>query len=93
MTTATLTRPQTATIPDLGAMKSRLIAGDLEGAREDARWALEAGAAASGRPNGPDAAARAADGTDPTDDLNATAEYGRHLAQVPTRRALEDAGA
>jgi hypothetical protein len=31
----------------IGAMKSRLIAGDQEGAREDARWALEAGAAGS----------------------------------------------
>ncbi|MFP3900027.1 MAG: FAD binding domain-containing protein [Acidimicrobiia bacterium] len=40
-----------------------------------------------------DAAARAAEGTEPTDDLNATAEYRRHLAQVLTRRALEDAGA
>jgi hypothetical protein len=33
-------------------MKSRLIAGDLVGAREDARWALEAGAAASESPIG-----------------------------------------
>jgi hypothetical protein len=31
----------------IGAMKSRLIAGDLGGARNDARWALEAGAAES----------------------------------------------
>jgi hypothetical protein len=31
----------------IGAMKSRLIAGDLSGAQEDARWALEAGAAES----------------------------------------------
>jgi hypothetical protein len=31
----------------IGAMKSRLIAGDLDGAREDARWALDAGAARS----------------------------------------------
>ena len=31
-------------------MKSRLIAGDLEGAREDAQWALEAGAALSEGP-------------------------------------------
>jgi hypothetical protein len=28
----------------IGAMKSRLIAGDPEGARDDAEWALEAGA-------------------------------------------------
>jgi hypothetical protein len=31
----------------IGAMKSRLIAGDLEGASDDARWALAAGAAES----------------------------------------------
>lgn len=31
----------------IGAMKSRLIAGDLGGARNDARWALDAGAAES----------------------------------------------
>lgn len=36
----------------IGAMKSRLIAGDLEGAREDARWALDAGAAESESPIG-----------------------------------------
>ncbi len=39
-----------------------------------------------------DAAARADEGTDPTDDLNASAEYRRHLAQVLVRRALESAG-
>jgi carbon-monoxide dehydrogenase medium subunit len=39
-----------------------------------------------------DAAARADDGTEPTDDLNASAEYRRHLAQVLVRRALESAG-
>ena len=33
-------------------MKSRLIAGDLDGARADARWALEAGAADSDSPIG-----------------------------------------
>jgi hypothetical protein len=31
----------------IGAMKSRLMAGDLAGAREDAHWALDAGAASS----------------------------------------------
>lgn len=43
----------------IGAMKSRLIAGDLEGAREDAGWALEAGAASSESPIGRYAAALA----------------------------------
>jgi hypothetical protein len=44
----------------VGAMKSRLIAGDLDGAREDARWALAAGAAESESPIGRYAAALAA---------------------------------
>jgi carbon-monoxide dehydrogenase medium subunit len=39
-----------------------------------------------------DAAGRADEGTEPTDDLNASAEYRRHLAQVLVRRALESAG-
>jgi carbon-monoxide dehydrogenase medium subunit len=37
------------------------------------------------------AAALAAEGTDPPADLNATADYKRHLARVLCRRALEDA--
>jgi carbon-monoxide dehydrogenase medium subunit len=36
-----------------------------------------------------DAAAHAADGTEPTSDLNASAEYRGHLARVLVRRALE----
>ncbi len=36
----------------IGAMKSRLIAGDREGALQDARWALEAGAGDSESPIG-----------------------------------------
>jgi hypothetical protein len=40
-------------------MKSRLIAGDLHGARDDARWALDAGAAGSESPIGRYAAALA----------------------------------
>jgi len=43
----------------IGAMKSRLIAGDADGALEDARWALEAGAAESESPIGLYAAALA----------------------------------
>jgi carbon-monoxide dehydrogenase medium subunit len=37
-----------------------------------------------------DAAARAAEGTDPSADLNASVEYRRHLATVLVRRALEE---
>jgi hypothetical protein len=43
----------------IGAMKSRLIAGDLAGAHDDARWALDAGAADSESPIGRYAAALA----------------------------------
>lgn len=43
----------------IGAMKARLIAGDLIGANADARWALEAGAAESDSPIGRYAAALA----------------------------------
>jgi len=43
----------------IGAMKSRLIAGDLAGAGEDASWALDAGAAESESPIGRYAAALA----------------------------------
>ena len=43
----------------IGAMKSRLIAGDVVGATEDARWALDEGAAESESPIGRYAAALA----------------------------------
>jgi hypothetical protein len=43
----------------IGAMKSRLIAADREGAEQDARWALDAGAAESESPIGRYAAALA----------------------------------
>ena len=43
----------------IGAMKARLIAGDLDGGRTDARWALDAGASASESPIGRYAAALA----------------------------------
>jgi hypothetical protein len=36
----------------IGAVKSRLLAGDWSGAEEDARWALETGSAASESPIG-----------------------------------------
>ena len=52
-------------------------------------------AALRGQPLNPEtiaaAAEQAADGTDPPADLNATADYKRHLARVLCRRALEDA--
>jgi carbon-monoxide dehydrogenase medium subunit len=52
-------------------------------------------AALSGQSLSPDviasAAAKAADGTDPTDDIYATGEYKRHMATVYARRAIEAA--
>jgi carbon-monoxide dehydrogenase medium subunit len=51
-----------------------------------AEAALGSGASAA------DAAARADEGLDPPADLNATAEYRRHLARVLTRRAIQEAG-
>lgn len=48
--------------------------------------ALGSGASAS------EAAAHASDGLDPPEDLNASADYRRHLATVLVRRALQEAG-
>ncbi|HLM18801.1 MAG TPA: xanthine dehydrogenase family protein subunit M, partial [Acidimicrobiia bacterium] len=49
--------------------------------------ALRSGAAAA------DAAARAADDTEPPSDLNASPEYRRHLARVLVGRALDTVAA
>jgi hypothetical protein len=59
----------------IGAMKSRLIAGDRAGAEADARWALEAGAAESESPIGIYAATLA--GLVLGDDAEAAALQGR----------------
>jgi carbon-monoxide dehydrogenase medium subunit len=49
-------------------------------------------AALGGGASAVDAAARADEGLDPPADLNATADYRRHLARVLTRRAIQEAG-
>ncbi len=49
-------------------------------------------AALAGGASAADAAAVAADGTEPPVDLNADADYRRHLARVLTERALNAAG-
>jgi hypothetical protein len=64
----------------IGSMKSRLIAGDVDGARNDARWALEAGAASSESPIGRYAAALA---------NLVLEEDGAAGALVPTLRGAE----
>ena len=48
--------------------------------------------ALSGGASAADAAAQAAEGMEPSSDLNASVEYRQHLARVLTRRALEAAG-
>ncbi len=57
--------------------------------------ATAAEAALRGQPLNADtiaaAAEQAAEGTEPPADLNASADYKRHLARVMCRRALEDA--
>lgn len=55
--------------------------------------AAAAESAITGGASAADAAARADEGLDPPSDLNASAEYRRHLARVLVRRALQEAGA
>jgi carbon-monoxide dehydrogenase medium subunit len=50
--------------------------------------AVEQALAAGGSPR--DAAAHAADGTSPPDDINADRAYREHLARVLVTRALEE---
>jgi len=63
----------------IGAMKSRLVARDREGANDDAQWALEAGAAESESPIGRYAAALA------RLVLHADAEAGEEAAALQDR--------
>jgi hypothetical protein len=70
----------------IGAMKSRLIAGDREGANADARWAVEAGAAESESPIAIYAAALA--GLVLGVDAEAAALQGRDDFPAPVADAL-----
>ena len=74
----------------IGAMKSRLIARDREGADADARWALEAGAAESESPIGRYAAAlaRLVLGADAEARAEASALQGRDDFPAPVADAL-----
>ncbi len=67
----------------IGAVKSRLIAGDLDGARGDARWALDAGAAEAESPIGRYAAAIAQLVLGADDDAAALAGSLQHAESVP----------
>jgi aerobic carbon-monoxide dehydrogenase medium subunit len=79
-----------------------LVKGDFEdvriaftnmGATPLRATAAEQAVRGNGREAIASAADAAADGTDPPSDLNATADYKRHLARVLTKRALEKAAA
>ncbi len=69
-----------------GARVALVNMGPTPTRAESVEEALATGAGAA------DAAATAADGTEPSSDLNATVEYRKHLARVLTRRALEGSG-
>jgi hypothetical protein len=80
----------------IGAMKSRLIAGDREGANADARWALEAGAAESKSPIGRYAAALGRlvlgeDAADLAETLRGGDDFPAPVADAVAALALRDA--
>jgi hypothetical protein len=79
----------------IGAMKSRLIAGDREGAEIDAQWALEAGAAESESPIGRYAAvlARLVLRADPEAGEEIDVLVGRDDFPAPVADALAALGA
>ena len=67
----------------IGALKSRLIAGDLNGAAEDARWALDAGSAEAESPIGRYAAALAQLVLGSDDEAASLAESFRGAESIP----------
>ena len=71
----------------IGAIKSRILAGDWEGAEDDARWALEAGAAGSESPIGRYAAALAYAVLGEWDDVRVHADYARTHEAFPSEVA------
>jgi len=71
----------------IGAIKARVLAGDWEGAADDARWALEAGAADSDSPIGRYAAALAFGVLGQWDDLRVQADVARTHETVPSEVA------
>jgi tetratricopeptide (TPR) repeat protein len=67
----------------IGAMKSRLIAGDLEGAQADAKWALDARAAEAESPIGRYAATLAELVLEHDDEAAGLAESLRDAESIP----------
>jgi hypothetical protein len=71
----------------IGAIKSRILGGDWDGAADDARWAVEAGAAASESPIGRYAAALAFLVLGRWDEARMNADYARTHETFPTEVA------
>ena len=71
----------------IGAIKARILAGDWDGAADDARWALEAGAAESDSPIGRYAAALAYGVLGEWDDVRVHADYARTHEAFPNEVA------
>ena len=67
----------------IGAIKARILADDWEGAEDDARWALEAGAAGAESPIGRYAAALAYATLGDWDDVRVHADYARTHEDFP----------
>ena len=71
----------------IGAIKARILAGDWEGAADDARWALDAGAAGSESPIGRYAAALAYGVLGEWDDMRVHADFARTHEDFPNEVA------
>jgi hypothetical protein len=71
----------------IGAIKSRILAGDWEGAADDARWTLAEGAAESESPIGRYAAALAYGVLGEWDDMRVHADYARTHETFPNEVA------
>ena len=71
----------------IGAIKARILAGDWDGAADDARWALESGAAESESPIGRYAAALAFGVLGEWDDMRVQADDARTHETFPSEVA------
>ena len=71
----------------IGAIKARVLAGDWEGAADDARWALESGAAESESPIGRYAAALALGVLGEWDEMRVQADDARTHEAFPSEVA------